>query len=63
MQSSFRAYSTSKARAAEVEAAAAAAVAEAEDEVLRYSSDDMAHSRDLDGTVGATSIGRVGYRK
>ena len=61
IQRSFRAYATSNARAAELErleAEAAAASAEARE----FENDDMAASRALDGTVGATSVGRIGYR-
>ena len=64
IQRTFRAYATSKARAAEVEAQAAAAAAAASSDggVDEFEKDDMAKSRSLDGTVGATTVGRIGFR-
>ena len=61
IQASFRAYSTSAARAAQLEGEAASRAAE--DNIDVFASDDMAYSSALDGTVGATSVGRIGYRK
>ena len=58
---SFRAYRTPGARATEVEsraAAAAEAAAVSENMLL----DDMDRSEMLDGKVGASSVGRIGYK-
>lgn len=59
IQASYRAYTTKPARAAELEAAAAEAEAAAARE---FEDDDMAKSGALEGTVGSTSVGRIGYR-
>lgn len=59
IQKSFRAYSTPKSRVSELKAAAEEAEAQARDE---FEADDMARSSALEGTVGATSVGRIGYR-
>lgn len=58
VQESFRAYGATAARAAALQAAAD----EADALQAAASEDDMARSAALEGTVGATSTGRVGYR-
>ena len=60
VQSSFRAYRSSSSRAAELEKAQAERAKEIEAEMGL--NDDMAYSRAQDGTVGATSTGRIGNR-
>ena len=57
VQQSFRAYRSSTSRAAALEAA------QAEAERERAAVDDMAASTALDGTVGATTVGRIGFRQ
>jgi len=53
IQTSFRATSASVARRTELETSAA----------VEPEPDEMTRSRELDGTVGASSVGRIGYRK
>ena len=39
-----------------------AAAASSDGGVDEFEKDDMAKSRSLDGTVGATTVGRIGFR-
>ena len=61
VQGSFRAYATSKQRTAELEATAAARETAAMQD-YEFGASDMALSEKLGGTVGFSSVGRVGYR-
>ena len=59
IQESYRATGASKARASELEAAAASAASENDEGML---DSDMARSEMQDGTVGASTVGRIGFR-
>ena len=59
IQESYRATGASKARASELEAAAASAASDNDEGML---DSDMARSEMQDGTVGASTVGRIGFR-